>query len=79
MHVGFIAPPTINRGNGFRYFGQASTMATAAARAQTGIVRREILDCRDELGRAITEGVQEPIGKAVRDSFEGVLIPRIQV
>ena len=54
-------------------------MATAAARTQAGIVRREVLECRDELGRAVTEGVKEPVGKAFRESFEGQLIPRIQV
>lgn len=82
MHVSFIKPPhhaNINRKNVYEYFGQASTMATAAARAQAGIVRREVLDCRDDLSRAVADGVEEPVGKAVRENFEAMLVPRIQV
>lgn len=54
-------------------------MATASARAQSGIVRREIMECREDLGRAVAAGVKDPVGTAFRECFEGQLIPRIQV
>lgn len=57
-------------------------MATATARAQSGNVRRELLESREELSRevsrAVAVAVQEPVGAAFRECFEGKLIPRIQ-
>lgn len=64
-------------------FRQAAGMATATARAQAGNVRRELLESREELSRdisrAVSSAVQEPVGVAFRECFEGQLIPRIQV
>eukprot|EP00752_Nemacystus_decipiens_P016776 g15013.t1 len=61
---------------------QAGTIATATARAQAGNVRREMLESREELSRdvsrAVAAAVQEPVGAAFRECFEGQLIPRIQ-
>lgn len=58
-------------------------MATATARAQAGNVRRELLESREDLSRdisrAVASAVQEPVGVAFRECFEGQLIPRIQV
>lgn len=52
-------------------------MATAS-RAQAGTVRREVLECKEELGRSVVTAVQEPVGAAFRECFEGQLIPTLQ-
>lgn len=58
-------------------------MATATARAQAGNVRREMRESIEELSRdvsrAVAAAVQDPVGAAFRECFEGQLIPRIQV
>lgn len=58
-------------------------MATATARAQAGNVRRELLESREELSRdvsrAVAAAVQDPVGTAFLECFEGQLIPKIQV
>lgn len=59
-------------------FWKTSAIATATARAQAGNVRREVLECREELSRAVAGGVKDPVGAAFRECFEGQLIPRIQ-
>lgn len=61
------------------WLAQASALANAASRAQAGAVRREVLECSEELGRAVAGSVQEPVRDAFRECFEGQLIPRIQV
>lgn len=58
---------------------QIQSMTAAAARAQAGTIRRELLDCRDELGRAVAAAAEKPVGVVLRECFEGLLIPRIQV
>lgn len=58
---------------------QVSAFVTAATRAQAGTVRREVLECSEELGRAVAASSQDPIREAFRECFEGQLIPRIQV
>ena len=57
---------------------KTSAIATATARAQAGNVRRELLESREELSRAVAGGVKDPVGAAFRECFEGQLIPRIQ-
>lgn len=62
---------------------QAGAIASATARAQAGSVRRELLESRQELSqdvsRAVAAAVQDPVGAAFRECFEGQLSPRIQV
>ena len=62
----------------FSFFFKLSQIASSTARAQAGNVRRELLECREDLSRAVAGSVKDPVGVAFRECFEGQLIPRIQ-